>query len=695
MRSIVIHTLFAGFLAAAGSAAIAQTEPDQFQWLEDVAGEKPLAFVNAQNQKTLDALQTKPEFASIEAKILAMLDDKARIPFAEKMGPYLYNFWRDAANPRGLWRRTTQAEYAKAQPAWETVLDIDALAKTENENWVFKGASCLPPLHQRCMVRLSRGGADAATQREFDTTRKHFVEGGFVLPEAKSEVDWRDADTLYVATDFGADSLTVSGYPRILKRWKRGTPLSEAAVVFEADKSDVAVGAWVDHTPGFFSEGYTRLITQRNTETHFLVDGKAVRLDVQPDAGITPYRQWFVIQLRSDWKPADKTYQQGSLLAINADAFMKGERNFDVLFEPTDSTSLAGYAPTKSALLLNLNDNVVSRVVELTPTSKGWQRRDMKLPGLGNASASGVDPHESDAVWVTYTDFLTPASLYLSSAGKNPAAALKSQPAYWDTKAIMTEQRFATSKDGTRVPYFVVRAKSAKLDGSNPTLLSAYGGFEVSRRPFYSGPLGVAWLERGGVFVLANIRGGGEFGPKWHQAALRDKRQNAFDDFIAVAEDLIANKVTSPKHLGIQGGSNGGLLVSTVMTQRPELFGAVVSQVPLTDMLRYHKLLAGASWVGEYGNPDEPADRAFLQAYSPYQKVSARAKYPRVLFTTSTRDDRVHPGHARKMFAKMQAQGHDVLYYENTEGGHAGAANNAQRAKMNALEYTFLLNTLK
>jgi prolyl oligopeptidase len=670
-------------------------QPDPYEWLEDVSGQKALDYVKAQNQITLKELQARPEYELIRTKVLSILNDKARIPYVQKMGRHYYNFWRDAANPRGLWRRTTLEEYRKPDPAWEPVLDVDVLAKDEKENWVWAGASCLPPAYEKCLLSLSRGGADAAVTREFDLRAKQFVKDGFNLPEAKSSVTWRDANTVYVGTDVGAGSMTDSGYPRVIKRWARGTPVASAPTVFEGRKTDVAAFAWVDHTPGFFREGFGRSIAFYNSEYQLLKDGKQIKYDIPADAEFAGFRDWMTVQLRSDWTVGGKTFRAGSLLVTRHDAFVAGRRDFAILFEPTARTSLQGVSFTRNAALLNVSDNVASRVFEATFAGEKWQQREIKLPGKGTASASAVDAHESDDVWVNYVDFLTPDSLFLSEVGKDLPAAIKNRPSYWDASAVQVQQLEVKSKDGTMIPYFVLSRKDAKLEGKNPTILYGYGGFEVPQVPWYSGSIGTSWLARGGVFVVANIRGGGEFGPQWHQAALKGNRQRAFDDFAAVAQDLHARKITSPRHLAIEGGSNGGLLVATVMLQRPELFRAVVCQVPLTDMRRYHKLLAGASWMAEYGDPDKPEDWAFLSKYAPYQNVKKGMKLPRVLFTTSTRDDRVHPGHARKMYARMKEQGHNVLYYENIEGGHAGAADNEQTAKLLALEWTFLLNELR
>lgn len=693
MKAVVLIGLLSMTLA---QSAVAQTaDADPHQWLEDVSGKKALEYVEAQNAITFKELKARAEYEPIRTRVLSILNDKARIPYVSKMGAHYYNFWRDAANPRGLWRRTTLEEYRKPEPKWELVLDLDKLAKDEKENWVWAGANCLPPAYEKCLISVSRGGADASVVREFDLKTKQFVKDGFNLPEAKSSVTWRDANTAYVGTDFGAGSMTDSGYPRIIKRWARGTPLAQAQAVFEGKQTDVAAFASVDHTKGFFRELFGRSIAFYNAEYQLLKDGKFIKYDIPADAEIGTSREWLTVQLRSDWNVGGKTYKAGVLLVTKHDAFLTGTREFTVLFEPTATTSLQGAGFTRNAIVLNVSDNVSTRIFEATFNNGKWNQRELKLPNKGTASASAVDADESDALWVNYVDFLTPDSLYLTEIGKDLPAPIKSRPSYWDSSKVQVQQLFAKSKDGTRVPYFVLSRKDLALDGKNPTLLYGYGGFEVPQVPWYSGNIGSSWLSRGGVFVLANIRGGGEFGPQWHQAALKGNRQKSFDDFIAVAENVQARKITSARHLGIQGGSNGGLLVASVFVQRPELFRAVVCQVPLTDMQRYHKLLAGASWMAEYGDPDKAEDWAFLSKYSPYQNVKKDGKYPRVLFTTSTRDDRVHPGHARKMYARMKEQGHNVLYYENTEGGHAGAADNEQTAKLLALEWSFLLNELR
>jgi prolyl oligopeptidase len=681
-------------LAMNSYADTAATDPNQ--WLEAVEDEKALAWAAEQNADSVDELTRSGDFKRIEKRTLEILDSDEKIAYVDKMGDYYYNFWRDAEHVRGLWRRTTLDEYRKAEPAWETVLDVDALAAAEKENWVYSGADCLEPEHRLCLVSLSRGGADATVVREFDTVTKSFIEGGFELAEAKSGASWIDADTLFVGTDFGPGSLTSSGYPRIAKRWKRGTPLTAAETVYEGEVGDVWNGAFADTTPGFERQGIMRAMTFYSSEMYLLQDGKMVKVDKPDSANASLHREWLMLELRDDWAVGSKTWPAGSLLATRLDDFMNGKRDFTPLFTPTERSSLAGYSPTRNHIIVNELDNVKNRVYVWTPGEQGWTREALPgLPEFGTVSVGAVDDRDSDAYFVTATDFLTPTSLHYGEVGKGAPELLKSLPSFFDASKLAVSQHEATSADGTRVPYFQVAARDVELNGTNPTVLYGYGGFEVSMTPSYMANIGDAWLNKGGVYVLANIRGGGEFGPKWHQAALKANRNKAYEDFAAVAKDLIARKVTSPPHLGTLGGSNGGLLTGNMLTQYPDLFGAIVSQVPLLDMQRYHTLLAGASWMGEYGNPDDPKEWEFIQTFSPYHNVKADVKYPRTLFTTSTRDDRVHPGHARKMVAKMKQQGHDVLYYENIEGGHGGSANNAQRAFMTALAWTFFARELR
>ena len=693
--------------ALAAAPAMPQTTPtDPYLWLEDVQGERALAWVREHNALSEKQLRADPGFQQRHQQLLEVLDSREQIPYVTRRAGHFYNLWRDATNPRGLWRRTSLDEYRKAQPAWETVIDLDALAKDEGENWVWGGANCLGPTQRQCLVSLSRGGADAKVVREFDTVTKQFVkpdDGGFFVPEAKSSLDWIDADTVYIGSDFGPGSLTDSGYPRVIKRLTRGQPLAAAQTVFEGEAKDV--GAWVsvDRTPGFERTVFMRSLDFYNTRLELLQGTARVPLDKPADAQLRFWRERVLLDLRSDWTLDGHTWPRGSLLVADAAAYLKGERRFTALFTPTATRSLEGWGPTRTTLLLNVLDQVASRLEEWRPpsaTHTAWQRREVKAPFPGHLSATPLhDPELADdplaeAYLLNVADFLQPDSLQLGRAGSDARETLKARPSFFDAGGMRAEQRFATSKDGTKVPYFVISPKGAKADGRNPTLLYGYGGFEESLTPWYSGGIGRVWTGRGGVYVVANIRGGGEFGPGWHQAAVKAHKQKSYDDLAAVAEDLLRQKLTSAAHLGIEGGSNGGLLVGAVMVQRPELFKAVVCQVPLLDMRRYHLLLAGASWMAEYGDPDKPEDWAFISPYSPYQNVKAGVKMPSVLFTTSTRDDRVHPGHARKMAARMLEQGHAVLYWENMEGGHGGAADNAQRATMQALEYTFLWQQL-
>lgn len=668
------------------------SEEDPYRWLEEIEGEKALAWVEERSAKDTATIEAHPAFDPIHEELLEIFNSSDRIPYVSMNGGHLYNFWRDAEHVRGVWRRTTLESYRTDSPDWEILIDVDALAESEGENWVWKGAQGLPPDFDRYLVNLSRGGGDAKVVREFDVVTKSWVEGGFELPEAKSRIGWKDLDTVWVGTDFGEGSLTESGYPRIVKEWKRGTALEEARTVFEGETTDVSVGAYTQHTPeGDYHVVYRTPEFFRGSY-HLIRDGELVELEIPEDAqprGI--FREQMLLSLRSDWTVGGHTHPADALLAIDLDDFLAGDRDFDVLFEPRERVSLAGNDNTRSLLLLSTLDNVRSRLYELRHENGEWTREEVDLPGIGSVGLSATS-NEHDSYMLTYTDPLTPSSLYLKRPGEAPEQ-IKTTPAYFDATGMEVFQYEAESSDGTMIPYFVTTPKGYEPDGENPTMLYGYGGFEVSMRPRYSATVGKAWVERGGVHVLANIRGGGEFGPKWHQAALQENRQRSFDDFIAVAEDLIERKVTSPEHLGIVGGSNGGLLVGAVTMQRPELFEAVVCQVPLLDMKRYHELLAGASWMAEYGDPDTD-DWEFMKEWSPYHNVDPDQDYPEIFFYTSTRDDRVHPGHARKMVAKLTDLGERVFYYENTEGGHGMATNQNQRAYMWALTYAYLLKML-
>lgn len=680
-------------LAGLGAAPI---NDDPFQWLEEVQGEKALAWVKQQDARTTAVLEARPEYYPIYKRTLEILDSKEKIPTPVLLGDTVYNFWKDDVHERGIWRRTTLASYRTADPQWESVLDVDALAKAEGKAWVFHGADCLPPANTRCLISLSNGGSDAAVVREFDTKTKEFVPGGFSLPEAKSSVNWKDEDTLWVGTDFGPGSLTDSGYPRIVKLWKRGTPLSAATTVYEGKTTDVAASGRTD----ILSDGSYDVVTRTPAffrgETFLLRAGKLVKLDIPEDSLPRAFfRGRLLLSLRSDWTPGSggRTYREGSLLATKVDDLLAGKPQLEVLFEPTARLSLAAVDRTRDRILLQTLDNVKSRLTTLSLKGGAWERAEVPTPGLGTAELTATTDL-SESFFFTYEDFTTPASLWLTENGGAPAK-VKTMPAFFDAAGMTAEQLEATSKDGTKIPYFVVRPEGAKTDGTAPTLLNAYGGFEVSELPSYSGALGAAWLSRGGVFVLANIRGGGEFGPAWHKAAVKEKHIHNFEDFSAVARDLIARKITSPRHLGIIGGSQGGLLVGGTFTMYPELFNAAVVQVPLADMKRFSHLLAGASWMAEYGDPDKAEDWAYIQTWSPYVLLKKDAKYPTPFFWTNTRDDRVHPAHARKMVAKMESQGHPVYYFENTEGGHGSGAVNKQTAMVAGLQYAYLWMMLR
>jgi prolyl oligopeptidase len=689
-------TLLVALLTALPVAvADAPLPVDKYLWLEDVEGTRALDWVRERNAESQKELEAQPQFESVRTRLLATYDSEDRIPGVVKMRDHYYNFWRDKAHVRGIWRRTTLAEYRKSAPAWDTVLDLDALAASETENWVWSGFDCVAPTYDRCLIRLSRGGGDTFVQREFDIAKRDFVRDGFNLPAAKSEVSWRDRDHVFVATDFGAGSMTDSSYPRIVKAWQRGTSLDKATTVYEGQRSDVGAGAAVFIEHDYHRELIVRDIDFFNAEQFLYEGGKLLALDVPQDARVQSFQDQILITLRSDWNVGGRRHPSGAVLATDWKSFLAGQRNFQYLFTPSARVSLASLITTRNYLVVNELDNIRNKLYVLELATGKWQRRPLGTPELGNVSLRPVDDLESDDYFLTTAGFLTPSALYLGAIGSEKRELLKQLPAFFDTTGLVVSQHEATSADGTRIPYFQVAKDNLALDGSNPALLTAYGGFQISSLPNYSAGVGIGWLEKGGVYVLANLRGGGEFGPTWHQTAIKEHRQRAFDDFAAVASDLIKRKVTSPQHLGIMGGSNGGLLTGVALTQHPELYGAVVCQVPLLDMRRYSKLSAGASWIAEYGDPDKPDEWDYISRYSPYQNVRADRHYPRVLFTTSTRDDRVHPGHARKMTARMLEQGHDVLLYENTEGGHGGAANNQQQAYMGALAYTFLWKQLR
>lgn len=672
---------------------------DPYLWLEEVTSDRSLAWARAHNDVTVDRFAGSQRFRQLEQRILDMLDTDVRVPYPSRRGPWLYNFWRDAHHRKGLWRRTTVADYATDSPDWDVLIDVDALAEAEDENWVWAGASVLRPQQTRALIGLSRGGADASVVREFDMTTRQFVpadQGGFFVPEAKSQVSWIDVDNVYLGTDFGPGSLTDSGYPRIAKRWRRGTAMADADTVFAGEASDVSVGAGYDRTSGF-ERHYVERSTDFYNDTTYLLDPESGQLQLiatPTDASVSWYRNWLLVRPKTPWQVGEHTYPPGSLIVTDFQQFLAGARHFEVLFTPDEHTSLYWYGWTEHHLLITTLMDVCFQLYVLTPSENGWQRSELAdTQPYSTTSVFDVDPLDSgDEYLLVSSGFTRPPTLLSGSVG-TPARTLKQEPAFFDAEGMATEQHFARSDDGTAVPYFLIAHRDT-AGTPVPTIITGYGGFETALTPSYSGVSGIAWLERGGAMVVANIRGGGEYGPQWHTQAQKEHRHRAFEDFAAVARDLAARGITTASQLGAQGGSNGGLLMGVMLTSYPELFGAIVCQVPLMDMHRYHMLLAGASWIAEYGNPEKPEEWAYLAKYSPYQNTRAEANYPPILLTTSTRDDRVHPGHARKMTALLQQQGHTVWYHENIEGGHGGAADNKQRAFQSALAYEFFTQML-
>ncbi|MEO0574261.1 MAG: prolyl oligopeptidase family serine peptidase [Pseudomonadota bacterium] len=680
------------------------TADDPYLWLEEVEGEEAISWVEEQNERSLGEITESALYKDNLDKSMTVLTSDERIPYGVIRDGLVYNFWQDTTNVRGLWRRTTLASYAEEAPDWEVVLDFDAFAKQEDKNWVYKGVDCFKPEgrdHSLCLLSLSNGGKDAVVVREFDLGTKQFVDGGFVTPEAKLGTAWVDENTLAIATDWNGDgsTLTESGYPSSVRLWKRGTPLESATPVHAGDKTDVGVWPWAGET----ADG-TRIYGAVEADTFFTrsmlwaAGDELVKIPLPPKSEMGAlFGKTQFVTLQQDWDVPDQgtRFKTGDLIAFDFEQFMATRElpMVELVFRANERQAVNGVSVAKDTALLSINDNVASKLLTLSRSDDGWSTTAIDLPGTGQASISFSDK-ESETVFINYEGFLTPDTLLSYNTSTETLSPLKALPARFDTDALAVQQFEATSKDGTRVPYFIVHREDLPMDGTTPTLLYGYGGFEISLRPTYSGGVGKMWLERGGAYVLANIRGGGEFGPSWHQAGLKGKRQVVYDDFIAIGEDLISRRITSSKHLGIMGGSNGGLLMGVMITQRPDLWNAVVVQVPLLDMLRYHKLLAGASWVDEYGDPDVPEERAFLETISPYQNFDPEADYPMPLFVTSTKDDRVHPGHARKMARKFQAAEKAFLYYENTDGGHSAAANQKARAKRTALEFTYLAEQL-
>jgi prolyl oligopeptidase len=678
-------------MKAEGEAVAARpaNKDDPYLWLEEVEGEDALAWVRAENERSLKELEAQPAYDAMLAEARAILTSDERIPQAALRGGYAYNFWQDQAHVRGLWRRMPVADYVEGSDEWDVVLDVDALAAAEGENWVYEGTDCLAPDYARCIVTLSRGGSDAAVRREYDLDARAFMADGFALPEAKASMAWLSEDEVLVGTS--TDGSTDSGYPIRTRLWQRGTALADAPVVFEGEESDVGVWPFsiYDQESGEHLGGIVRAVTFYDSEHHLRqADGTFARLPFPSKVDLAGYLGGEVIvSLNEPWTHAGEAYPIGAVVAYDP-----GTDEATLVFAPSAKQAVQGVASGPGVIYVSLLDDIDGRVLALTPGADGWTAEPVALPAEGVAGVSSIDEATGEML-LTHEDPVTPETLYYAGPGESPRAIDRS-PDFYDAGGVVTRRFEAVSTDGTRIPYTVIAKESVLDSGPAPTIQYGYGGFQVPILPAYSGTQGKLWVERGGVYVIANIRGGGEFGPSWHQAGLKGERQRIYDDFYAVSENLIERGITTPDRLGILGGSNGGLLMGVSMTQRPDLYGAIGIGVPLLDMLRYHELLAGASWIGEYGDPRVPEERAFLETISPYHNLREEADYPRPFFFTSTKDDRVHPGHARKMARLMAQQGHPFLYYENIEGGHGAAANLDQTARRLALQYAYFAGEL-
>lgn len=669
---------------------------DPYIWLEEAESPRALDWVKAENARSLAVLQGDPRYQGLHDDALRILTATDRVPAPGFGQGHIDNFWQDAQHVRGLWRRTTLESYRTANPVWETIIDFDALAAAENKNWVYEGADCLEPDENICLIALSDGGKDAVTVREFDMRTRRFVDDGFVLPEGKQNYGWKDADTVWIARDWGPGTMTDSGYPFVVKEWKRGTPLSEAREVFRGQSTDVWAYAYTlrDAEGRAQAQLAGRAISSFDAETWLLDGAEPVKLPFPAKSSIRALVSGqLVFSIEQDWP--ERGFKIGDVLAYDLAALKRdpAAARPTLVLRPGPRESVESISSSRDRLIVALYENVRGAAYIYDYADGAWSRRQLDLPK--NASVGlGSSDDRSDRFFLTVSGYLQPTSYYLADAASGRVEKIKQAPDRFNADGLVVEQFEARSKDGTMVPYFVVHRRDVKLDGSTPTLLYAYGGFQSSMTPGYSGTVGKLWLERGGAYVVANIRGGGEFGPSWWEQGLKEHRQRVFDDFIGVAEDLIRRKITSPRRLGMMGGSNGGLLMGAVMTQRPELFNAAVVQVPLFDMIRYTRIGAGASWIGEYGDPQKPEERAWIERYSPYQNLRAGQPYPEAFFDTSTKDDRVHPSHARKAVARLKELGYPVLFYENTDGGHAAAANLNENARRIALEWTYLSRKL-
>jgi prolyl oligopeptidase len=680
-------------------ATPAAAEEYEFSFLDEIEGERALAWARAENEKTLGVLTSDPRYQRFHDRALQILQARDRIPGVAFRPDGLHNFWQDETHVRGIWRRTNMASYRTDRPEWETILDIDALSAAENANWVYRGADCLPPEETRCLVTLSDGGKDAVEIREFDTATRQFVAGGFRLPVGKQSVTWLDADTLLVAREWGPGTMTRSGYAFVVKKLRRGQSLDQAEELFRGTEQDVSTSAMVlrDASGRVQSVGFVRGVNFFDREYHVMVGERLVKLNLPAKsgpAGIIDGR--LLVSLDQDWEAAPGlAFKSDSLISYDLEEWKRDPNSArpSLVWEPGARQTLGGVATTRDSLLITTLDNVRGRAFAMNYANGRWTSRPVALPAnstIGVAAASDL----SDEAMFSVTDYLTPSTLWYYNGDSGQLETLKSTPPRFQAAGHQVEQFEATSRDGTKIPYFLVRPRNMRMDGSTPTLLYGYGGFQISQVPSYNGPMGALWLEQGNAYVVANMRGGGEFGPNWHQAAQGANKQRTWDDYIAVAEDLIRRRITSPRRLGVVGGSQGGLLVGTAITQRPDLFNAAIVQVPLFDMLRFHRMSAGASWIGEYGNPDIPAERAWIEAYSPYQRLTPGRTYPTPFILTSTKDDRVHPGHGRRAAARLAQLGQPYYYYENIDGGHSAAANLRESARRLALEYTYATKRL-
>jgi prolyl oligopeptidase len=688
IKHAIIMTAVFAITACNGGKNAGTADEDPYLWLEDIEGDRALEWVREQNRISDEAFKSDPLYAELETRFEDVFNDRERIAYPDITGDYVYNLWQDEKNERGLWRRMPLQDYLNGSDTWEIMLDLDRLSAEENRMWVFHGASWLGPENRYCLLTLSDGGKDESVVREFDAVTKSFVEDGFFVGESKGSVAWIDRDNILVATDYGEGTMTSSGYPAIAKRWKRGADPATAETVASTDTTNMGIFlndsyeagtqyTFINEMKGFYEKKLS-LYTPEGLQF----------IDIPADAeNYGMFGACLLIYLQADWTIDDMTYKRGTVVSFDLKSYLNGTVKVRTVYEPGERSSFESLISTKESVILASLDNVVSKLTRYKFDGESWNGEEIAIPEFGTVSLISSD-NMSDRWFFSFSNPVTPSTLYFGDG--TDIRAIKKQKDYFNTTDLVVDQNEAVSKDGTVIPYFIVHKKDLAKNGKNPTLIYGYGGFNISELPVYSSVRGIGWMERGGVYVIATIRGGGEFGPAWHKAALKEKRQNAYDDFFAVAEEIIREKISSPEYMGAFGWSNGGLLAGVALTQRPDLYNAVVIGAPLLDMKRYSKMLAGASWMDEYGDPDKPEDWKYISKYSPYQNISSGKKYPEPLFITSTKDDRVHPGHARKMAAKMLEMGHPLYYHETIEGGHGAASTNRQEAEMWALMYTYL-----